>query len=319
VCVSLFLKVRQCGEVFLTRLGLVLIPYLPRSWILALATALGHAAYACSSHLRKVGRVNLDLAFGQSLSRKDKRRILKTSFRTFALVMLDIFWFTHKTRERLAKYVSVDPAMEGLVRKRPRICVTAHLGNWELLGQACMAHGVNLISVAAPLANPVVDAIFIRFRKLMGQQVLPREGALRGVLNALRSGDNVGMLLDQNTKPSEGGVFVQFFGMPVPISAAGASLALRTNAEIVFGFCVPRPDGGYHVRVPARFTPALRAGEDPKSAVARITQDIAAVIETEIRNNPGFWLWTYKRWKYVGPGRDRSEYPFYAKILNPGP
>ena len=199
--------------------------------------------------------------------------------------------------------------------KRPRICVTAHMGNWELLGNAATLRGFPLISVASPLANQKVEDLFSGIRETTGQQVLPKHGVVKALLTRLRDGANIGILLDQNTKPAEGGIFVDFFSLPVPVSAAGASLALRTNAELVFGFCLPQPGGTYHVHIPSRLMPQLRDGEDMKAAIQRLTQEIAKVIEAEIRERPGAWLWMYKRWKYVGPGRQRAQYPFYAKEL----
>jgi lauroyl/myristoyl acyltransferase len=179
--------------------------------------------------------------------------------------------------------------------------------------------GFPLVSVASPLANQRVDDLFMEIRESTGQQVLPKHGVVKALLTTLRDGGNIGILLDQNTKPADGGIFVDFFNLPVPISAAGASLALRTNAEIVFGFCLPQPDGTYQVHIPFRMTPQVRDGEDMKAAIQRLTQEIAKVIESAIREYPEAWLWMYKRWKYVGPGRPRTEYPFYAKELTPRP
>jgi KDO2-lipid IV(A) lauroyltransferase len=213
--------------------------------------------------------------------------------------------------------ITFDPTFGKLTGKTPRICVTAHLGNWEILGQAATLRGFPLVSVASPLANQRVDDLFVEMREATGQQVLPKHGVVKALLTTLRDGGNIGILLDQNTKPTDGGIFVDFFDLPVPVSAAGASLALRTNAEIVFGFCLPQPDGTYRVLIPFQMTPHVREGEDMKAAIQRLTQEIVNVIESAIRKRPGAWLWMYKRWKYVGPGRRRDEYPFYAKELSP--
>jgi len=40
-------------------------------------------------------------------------------------------------------------------------------------------------------------------------------------------------------------------------------------------------------------------------------------MERDILEHPNYWLWTYKRWKYVAPGREKSDYPFYAKEMLP--
>ncbi len=312
-------KIRQLLEVMLTRLGLTVLPRLSRKSILCLAEPLGHIAYVAAVHLRRVGTVNLDLAFGNALSPKQKRRILRESFRTFALVVLDVFWFTRETDERIHRHITFDPRFRELTPGKARICVTAHLGNWEVLGHAATLNGFPLVSVAAPLRNPLVDELFTDIRGAVGQQVLSKHGAVRWMLSTLKKNGNIGLLLDQNTKPAQGGVFVDFFGLPVPVSAAGASLALRTGAEIAYGFCVPQPDGNYCIVVPARDVAEQNDGEDFDAATLRLTQVITRRIEDEVRRRPGAWLWMYKRWKYVAPGRSRSEYPFYAKELTRKP
>ncbi len=311
-----FKQTRNVIEVAASRLALLLISRLPRPAAVAFSRWLGANAYRFARQLRRVGETNLRIAFGDRLSDDQRRAILLESFRTFALVLVDIFWFARHNRERVAQWIRFDPATEELARtKKPRVCVTAHFGSWENLGHAATLHGFPLVSVAAPLSNRRLDRLVTQVRQVSGQIVLTKQGAVRGLLSALRNNGNVGLLLDQNTKMTEGGVFVNFFGLPVPISGVAASLALRTGAEIIFGFCVPQPDGSYDVLVPHRFTPRHEPGEDLKTAIERLTQEIALVIENEIRKKPGTWLWMYKRWKYVAPGYPREKYPFYAKVF----
>ncbi len=232
--------------------------------------------------------------------------------------MLDVLWFTRQRDERLRRWVVKTPDAEHRLREKDaRIFVTAHLGNWEVMGQAADYLGFSLVSVAAPLRNAAVDGLLVGARGVSGQHIVPREGAAKALLSTLRNGGSIGILLDQNTRPSEGGVFVDFFGRPAPVSVAGATLALHTRAKILFAFALPQEDGRYFLDVPAELTPSRNDGEDRRAAVARVTQDITRITEQQIRKSPGAWFWMYKRWKYVAPDRPREEYPFYAKELRP--
>ena len=296
----------------LARLGLWVIPVLPRGVLLRLARLLAAGAWVVARRERRIGLVNLDVAFGSSLTAAEKRAILRESFFTFALMLLDIFWFSKDMVRRVARWVVQDDSMEPLWQRRATVGITAHLGNWELLGQTVAMRGYPLASVVAPLANPAVDELFQRVRGKSGQDVVPKQGAVRQLLRALREGGKIAILLDQNTLPSEGGVFVPFFGLPVPVSAAGALLGLKTNALFFFGFCLAQPDGRYRCISSGSFMPP--AGHDP-AAVEQLTRRIAAELEQVVRAYPGQWLWSYKRWKYVAPGADRARYPFYAKPL----
>ncbi|MCX6995506.1 MAG: lysophospholipid acyltransferase family protein [Kiritimatiellaeota bacterium] len=302
-------------EMALVRLGLAVIPALPRRAVVGLARLLGAAAYGLARRERRVGLANLELAYGATRTAADMRTILRTSFFSFALMMLDLFWFARHRTARLARWVVLDPSMNTLFQPGAALGITAHLGNWELLGQAVAQRGYPLASVAAPLANPAVDRIFQRIRARDGQEMIPREGAVRHILRRLRAGYKIGLLLDQNTPPDEGGLFVPFFGVPAPMSSAGAALALRTGAALFFGFCVPERDGHYRAFSTAFFRPDPADGTDQPAALEQLMLRIAGVLEQAVRDHPGHWLWMYKRWKYVAPGFDRSRYPFYAKPL----
>ena len=301
-------------ELALCKVGLFIIPPLPRRAVVGLARCIAAVAWLVARRERRIGLANLDLAFRDTLTPAAKRAILRESFFTFALVLLDVFWFSRDSRARVARWVASEPSMEPLWQKCATVGVTAHLGNWELLGQAVSMRGDPLHSVAMPLANAAVDELFLKVRVDNGQQIFPRQGAVRQLLRTLRAGKKIGLLLDQNTLPQEGGQFVEFFGVPVPVSAAGSVLGLKTGAQFFFAFCLPQRDGSYRMLSTGHFTPTpLQPGDDEAAAVAALTARTAAVIEQTVRAYPGQWLWMYKRWKFIAPGADRARYPYYAK------
>lgn len=306
---------RKRAEAALTRLALAWVPRWSRKSVVRFAHIAGTAASVLPIRTRKVALANLDLVYGNTLTQTEKRRILRGSCRTFALVMLDLFWYARDTAERIRQTVTFDPNLDEVFTSAPQMCITAHLGNWELLGHAVSIRGYPLSSVAAPLVNPAVDDYLGKLRTVSGQIIIPRDGALRGLLRTLRSGGKVALLLDQNTRPAEGGVYVDFLGLPVPISDAGAALAIKARADILFGFCIPDADGNYYVYTQPKLTPPEGAAD--KDVVLEYTQAIAHAIEQTIRQHPEAWLWMYKRWKHVPADADRKRWPFYAKQRPP--
>jgi KDO2-lipid IV(A) lauroyltransferase len=307
-------------ELALCKLGLLVVPPMPRRAVVVMAHIIAAVAWLVARRERRIGEANLDLAFGATLTPAAKRAILRESFYTFALLLLDVFWFSKHIRERVERWVEFDSSMDTLWHHRATVGVTAHMGNWELLGQSVLLRGYPLVSVVMPLANPAVDELFLRVRGDNGQQIVPRQGAVRHLLRALRSGDKIALLLDQNTLPQEGGQFVPFFGVPVPVSAAGSVLGLKTGAMFFFGFCLPQPDGHYRMISTGCFTPdPIPPGGDEATAVAALTVRTAAMIEQVVREHPGQWLWMYKRWKFIAPGADPARYPYYAKPMPEAP
>ncbi|MDD5678934.1 MAG: lysophospholipid acyltransferase family protein [Kiritimatiellae bacterium] len=304
-------------ETLLTRVGLVVLPALPRWAVLACARSAGAVAYLLAPQQRRITLSNLDIAFGDSLSPQAKRRIARQVFYTTALVMLDLFWFSRHMEQRVRRYVTLDPDLWKHIYTKPMIGVTAHFGNWELLSKALSVYGFAHVAVATPLANPAVDAIIGIGRSIPGVEIVTRQGAIRGLLRALRQKKYVALLLDQNTKPDEGGLFVNFFGLSIPMSTAAAVLSERTDAPVLPVFCRANANGSYLIYSLPSLKNAELAQVRP-NIIHTITQTIAMLFEQEIRAHPEQWLWMYKRWKYIDPNWPAAAYPFYAKPLHQG-
>lgn len=292
--------------------GLGWIPFLPRPALLALARLCGTLGFRGSKKLRSIARQNLDLVFGDSLPPDEKDALLLRCYRHFALLVLDIIWFTRKPADRMARHISWDASTDILFRDEAQLLLTAHYGNWETVGQAYAACGQPILSVAAPLKNKPVDDLFVRLRQKTGQIIIPQQGAARKLLQGLKAKSKLAVLLDQNTRPRDGGIFVDFFGLPVPVSSAPAALAVKTNAPVITVVCVPDSTGHYTVTVHDTLRP------DPSAAdpVADLTGRMTRSMEHVIRQTPEYWCWMYKRWRFIPPNTPRDAYPPYARPLS---
>ncbi|MFC1453971.1 lysophospholipid acyltransferase family protein [Verrucomicrobiota bacterium] len=306
-------KARKKLEALLVRLGLAVLPYWPRWMILGLARLTGIFAYYSAPGSRRLTITNLEIAFGQRKSMREKKRIAFQSFQLMARVFLDYFWFAKRSSERVAKYIILDKSVSLYFPVPPAVVVTAHFGNWELLSRGMAAAGYDHEAVSAPLSNPAVNEIIISFRTTDNAKMIPMHGAVRRLLRALHKGKLIALLLDQNTKPGDGGIFVDFFGLPVPMSTSAAILAERVKAPIVPLFCVAQPKGNYLIYALPPFKVFEAQGADN---IHDTTQKIAAVFQQEIEKNPQQWMWMYKRWKHIKPGMPAEAYPYYAKPLS---
>lgn len=308
--------IRAHFETGLARLALLVIPRLPRSLIVALARGLGRAARWCTPRLSRVARANLDIAFGSTRSAAEKRRILVSSYQAMAMVVLDIFWFARKSEERIARHVRFSPGFKDLFREKAHIILTAHYGNWEIMGMAITQKGFPLHSVAKPLSNPDVDELFIDARRRTGQQIVTRQGAVRSLLRVLQQGKKVALVVDQNTLPSEGGRFYPFFGLPVPVTTAPAALALKTRSDIFICMMAPTPSGDYETLLGMELPVAPFLELPQAEAVDALTLRITREFEKFLREHPEHWLWSYKRWKLIPEGDDPGRFPYYSRSVS---
>ena len=301
------------GEVVALWLPSRLVPRLSRRAERRLAHALGAAMARVPSGARRVARANLDVVYGATKTPREKRALLHASFAHAALVLLDYFWFSRHTAERLERHCAVlDETMTRWIDGRfPGIIVTAHLGNWELGGQYIALRGRSMWSVYRPIGTRRTLEPLLKFRRATGQNVIAREGAMLGMMRALRQNSLVAMLLDQHTDPSDGGFYLDFFGLPGAFSNAAGHIAHRLEVPICI-LCVaydPVADR-YGLSSCGELSAEAAAKLEPKA----ITAWIVEALQRMILDNPGQWLWMYRRWKRWPLGDDPARFPFYALI-----
>lgn len=304
--------IRRPIETFFFQLAMHTIPLFPRFFITFITQALGTITYYVAARERKTGMANLDIVFGNTKSPAEKRTILKQSLISFTRTMTDIFWFSINTEKRLRKYQRFVPDSGPYFEEKAHVIITAHIGNWELIGLESGLLGINVASVAAITKNAAIDKLLNQLRKRTGMEIIAREGAMRTLVSRFRNKGKAAFVLDQNTSEEQGGIWINFLGMPTPVSSAPAHLAYRTGTDIIFAFSQPVENGSYeahngHVITP----PPFDKNRNQSEIVAALTQQIMDVVSQQIRAQPESWLWSYKHWKQIKPGTDPAHYPEY--------
>lgn len=291
-----------------------IIPTLPRSLVTGFAQCLGALAMALPLREKRVGMINLDAVYGDAKPNREKRAILRGSFATFAQTMLDVFWFSRNPEKRLRNYVEFadTPHKDILFEDRPAICITAHMGSWETMGQFIALHGIDMASIAATVKNKTVDRLLIEQRERTGQTIIPQKGALKSLIARLRKNGKTAFVLDQSTHPDNGGIRTDVLGMPMHVSPAPATLAYRTGAVIIMGFCLPQPDGRYVVHISETILPPpFDKNQDMDAVAAELTQRVEDLISEKILEHPAHWLWAYKHWRREDGEVYPDKYPIY--------
>jgi KDO2-lipid IV(A) lauroyltransferase len=172
--------------------------------------------------------------------------------------------------------------------------VSGHVGNWELLARRVALAGYPCQTIAKETTDPRLTRLVERFRAAGKLKSIWRgqDGAAKAMLKALKGGEILGMLIDQDTKVQS--VHVPFFGHPASTPRAAADLALRTGAAVVVGFCQRQADGRY--RVAMKQVEPESTGDREADAVA-LTAKMTWEIEQAIRRAPAQWVWMHRRWK----------------------
>jgi len=288
--------------------GAFLVRQLPFGWLRRLAWILGTIVYSLDRRGREVGVANLEAAFPGKLSEKRKAWVVRASYQGFARTMLELIWAPNLTREVFQKYGKV----EGLVppeevEGQPTIYLCLHASNFEWLSLALSyAMGPGIV-VTQNFKNPLLGQMFDRFRSSTGHTIIPQERAMMRMLRHLKAGGYFNLVVDLNLDPREASVIVdQFDGLKTCVTQMHAALALHTKARIVPAECHPQPDGTYRL---VYHKPIVFSSDTKPEEIAQRCWD---VLEPYVTNNPEYWLWSYKHWRFKPNDAADTRYPFYA-------
>lgn len=297
------------------RLAEATVPKLSRKAAMGLGHVLGSLAYHLLRHDRQVAYANLDIAFGDSMSRREKRRIARGTFQNLACNLIGLFWAPHVTAENVRQFAEMDEDGLRWLKQiqggdKGLILITPHYGDWELLNIAAGYLGTPYTTVMEPTKNPAIQDTISRLRCLSGHRTVHPRFAVVKLFKAVSRGETVAVLIDVNARRGRGGVWLDFFGLPVFNTAAIAELAMRTGALIVFAAALPLPGR----RIKIQFGPEITVDStgDKDKDVLTTSQRCLEEVAKLIRANPDPWLWTYKRWKRR-PSPDVGRFPFYSK------
>lgn len=261
----------------------------------AFGRALGGLAHRLDRRHRAVALRNMALALPE-IPEGERRRLVRACFRHFGAALCDAISSTRYDARDLCHRCSLvgwENLEEAERRGKGTFILSAHLGFWELVPPMIGLTRGRMDTVFRPADNPWLDKELRALRERCGNAVIPKRGAARKMLEVLRSGGRVGILIDQRVQEKEG-IQVPFFGRPALTSPVLARLSLRTGAAVVPITCYPEPGGRYRIVVrPAILPPE---GENGDEAVGALTRRYLEVAEEDIRAHPEMWLWMHRRW-----------------------
>jgi KDO2-lipid IV(A) lauroyltransferase len=287
---------RHALEAALAAAVAAVVQRLPRGLVLALGRGLGRVWGALDARHLRIAADNLRQAFPDW----EEGRVLATArgvYAHFGAVILDLLWMAGRPAEELlalADLEGVEHLQDARAAGRGVVSPSGHLGNWEVQAAASVPRVGNVAMIARPLDNPELDRRLNGFRTSTGNTVIYKQKALAQVMQTIRGGGIVAILIDQNMQAKDG-IFVRFFGRPACTTTVAAALALKTGCAIVPVRCLLQRNGRYRMVYgpPVEWPRTGRKEED----VAALTQQLTSIIESWVRETPEQWLWLHRRWK----------------------
>ncbi len=261
-----------------------------------LADASGWLLYRALRLRRNVVEENLQRAFGAEKSPAELDAIALRSYQNAVLTFCEFVQPACAGPKALELFREIR-GLEDVehFRRQPAVFLTAHIGNWELLGRAVAALGFESDAVLKPLHNPLIDREVAQRRQASGFGLIPTTGSLKAIVTSLRAGRHPVFLADQDARRS--GIFVNFFGYEASTATGPAYFAVKMQVPIVAGFCVRNRDRerSLTLLICPPLVPCHDAPFDEE--VRRLTEAHVKMLEQVIRNYPESYFWLHRRWK----------------------
>jgi len=279
-----------------TTVVLFLLQIIPLSVRKLLFANLAVSVYYLITGRRLIALDNLHHAFPEK-SIDEIIDIAKGVYRNFGILLAEFVDIPRLNVRKVNNFMEVQ-GMEHYVSARAKnkgvIILTAHFGNWELVGAAFALIAEPVTVLHRPLDSAALENIVSWVRASTGNRFIPAKRALSGMFRCLGKKGTLGLLIDQNWARKES-CFVEFFNRPACTSSGLAYLVLRTGAPVLPTFSIRQEDGSYVLQIGPELE-IIDTGDVDSDIVAN-TQRYTSVIEEIVREHPEQWFWVHQRWK----------------------
>lgn len=289
-------------------LAFVSFVFLPRRILLKACDAVSSVMYFFDKRGRAYAFENLRTMYGDLPRHADI--IVKRSYRNMARTVGYAIWTCIRARKRAAASGEMSPEGKALLAaNRQAVTVSGHIGCWEILSQLAFLEGHMMMSIAKDIGSKGMTRLLMHARKSIGQEIVSADGAMKALLSGVREGKSLGLLVDQCVDPRDGGIWVRFFGRPVPVSVAPAFFAAKGSMPILTAWSRPLKDGRWRCEVIASYP----AGSAKDMWLA--TQRCIADLEKTIRRHPSCWILNYRYFRKKVPPADLEKLEKREKAL----
>ena len=274
---------------------------LPLPVLLAAGRCVGFLGWALGIR-RRVALGNLATAFPDRDERW-RRGALFRFWQHLGRVIVEFLRSPALSPGDVDRLVDVDP--EGYARfeaayaeGKGAIVVTAHFGNFELLGAIWSRRNLAVTAITKRLSRNAFNDFWLEQRRRAGLREVPDSGSIRDILAVLRRREILAIMVDQNMIPRRA-VFAPFFGRAAATTPAPAVFAERTGAPVFLVLMHPLPGGRHRVSLDGPI-PFDRTG-DRDADVLAFTAKLNRLLEAHVRAEPEHWYWIHRRWKTRPP------------------
>lgn len=282
-------------EYLFYRISSLIVERIPVKVSYKVASAIADIWFLNSLKDRNAVINNLGIILHKDATDKAILPYAKGVFRNFAKYLVDFLRFSRIDQQWIRDNVRIRNIVyleEALLHNKGVICLTAHIGNWELAGAVTAMEGFIVNAIALDHKDKRVNEFFIRQRKNKNVNIVPAKGGLDIALKVLRKNEVLGVLGDRDF--SNYGVKMHIFNKETAIPKGPAILCLKTGAPIVMAFMIRQGDDSFELifEKPLLYKKTGNKNND----VMHITNMFINRIENYIRQYPTQWYMFVPFW-----------------------
>ncbi|MEQ8425574.1 MAG: lysophospholipid acyltransferase family protein [Cyclobacteriaceae bacterium] len=285
---------------------IVLVPLsrLPSSVLYGISDFLYVVIYRLAGYRKRVVRTNIRNSFPEK-SRADQLKIERKFYVHFCdLIVESIKAFSISEEELAVRFVHRNPKIfESYFDQGKTVTlVGGHYCNWELFAVSVALHIAHKpVALFTPLSNKFMNAKITESRSKYGLWMKNYAEIKEMASNGLEKPVTVIFAADQCPRISQQPHWVQFLNQETGVQFGTEKFARDFNTPVIYGVIHKTKRGHYEVEY------RLVCENPHEIPLGRITEIHTSFLESDIINEPAFWLWTHKRWK-----RSRRDFEEYA-------
>ncbi|MDR1336291.1 MAG: lysophospholipid acyltransferase family protein [Tannerella sp.] len=276
--------------------GLYMFVYLPSLLPMSFLYGLSSLAYLFLFHLLAYRKTVVIQNLSRSFPEKkytEIESITKAFYRLFCDNLVEIVKsasipaFRQKEKVRL---IGFEKITNQLGQGKHVIASMGHCGNWEILNVLPSLFDANMYAVYKPLSVKCVDRLFLKIRSRFGMNLIPDKSIARHFMSN-RNPALYFFLADQCPVAVNEAYRFDFLHQKTSVFSGVEKLARKANACVVYLHTVRISRGLYRIECKDITTDSRSTGKTD------ITRRYVHLLEQNIREHPGGWLWSHKRWK----------------------
>jgi len=272
---------------------------LPRRWMHAGARVLAGAYYRLRPKYLRAARANLAIILRLPADSPEVRRLSFDMVSSHFHAWVDFLHFATRPPADAARLiegvVGYSHIVEGRLRGKGVLLVTAHLGNWEIGGLMLAKVNQPIHVVLVPDIFPGVERERRRLHASRGVHEIRVDRSFVTPLAILRAlGENAIVAVQGDRDFNNTGLAVRFFGRETFFPRGPLLLAMASGATVLPAFIVRLPDGRYRAVVEDPLK--IDADGDRDEALRRNIERYVAILERYVREYPDQWYCFYPFW-----------------------